>query len=227
MNSITNFLIGPFLVWLPKVVIFILFVGAVLAYLNRHQPKTGWLSLVKGQVLIVAAVAFRLIYAVMLSAAQYYAWSQSKFTQILLESPIDTTVPQAGIVSFFPQLFESKLGYFLFYSWGRFWLNPLIVFLVAYGFWAFLKLLKKRNDRFFDTDEVELGLLISLLVGWPNFIIFIPLVFFSVILVSIFRGIFLKEPYTTLGWPFLVAGALSLIFGGYLIDLLNLGVLRI
>ncbi|OGE83915.1 MAG: hypothetical protein A3B23_03435 [Candidatus Colwellbacteria bacterium RIFCSPLOWO2_01_FULL_48_10] len=222
-----DFFIGPFLVWFPRVAVYAFFVGAVLAHLNRYGSKTDWLKVISYKSLVISAVAFRLLNVLMLSAAQYYVWAQSKFTQILLDSPIDTTVPQEGIVGLFPGLFQTKLGYFFLYSWGRFWINLILIFLVAYGFWAFLKLLKKHKERFFDTGEVELGFLMSLLVGWPNFVIFIPAVFLSVILVSIFRGIFLKEPYTTLGWPFIVAGAIAIVFGNYFITALNLGVLRI
>jgi len=66
-----------------------------------------------------------------------------------------------------------------------------------------------------------------MIVGWPNFIIFIPLVFVSVVLVSIFRGLYFKEAYTTLGVPMLLGALTTMIFGSYLIELLQLTVFKI
>ena len=166
-------------------------------YLSRRQ--SGFKSL------IVVAAAIRIFYAVFQTAAQYYAWSQDALAKLLLNSP----------------------RYFWFYAYGRFWLNAFIAIGVAFAFYLFLKFLKKRQDRFFEEGETELGFLAALFVGWPNFVIFVPLVFVSVVLFSILRGIVLKEAYTTLGWPFLLAVIFNFNLGSRLIQIFHLGVLRI
>lgn len=227
MNSLTQFFIGPFLVGFPIVVTAVIFSFAVFLYLKREKVVSKKSKLLNFRFIIILAVAFVVLNAAIYTFAQYLVWSQPGFTNTFLKTPLNEAVPPSTISTLFPALFQSDLGYFFFYSWGRFWLKPVILLSVSYGFWAFLKLLKKHKDRYFDTGEVELGLIMSILVGWPNFVIFIPLVFLFVVLVSIFRGIFLKEAYTTLGWPFIIAGGLTIVFGDYLIQLFNLGVLRI
>lgn len=177
--------------------------------------------------MIIGVISLRAFYALLLTLMQYYTWSKDKFTQILLSSPIDKAVPLPSIIDKFPWLRDYDLGYFLFYSWGRFWINVFIVAIASMVFWWFLKLLKKYNDRFFENGEVELGFLTALIVGWPNFVIFIPAVFVSVVLVSIFRKIFKGELYTTLGAPFIFAALIVLVFGERIIQLLHLGTLKI
>lgn len=203
--------------WLP-----IFFFGAVflLALFKKFNfPKLWKLSF---HILIGVSIIFRVFYAAFLTFFQYYVWSQNKFTQMLLNAPLDETLPSAS----FP-FSSTRLGYFLFYSYGRFWLNVLVSIGAAFIFYLFLKFLQKHRERFFEEGETELGFLTALIVGWPNFIIFLPLVFVSVVLISVFRRIFLKEEYTTLGWPFFLATLVVLIFGNKLIQLLDFGVLKI
>jgi hypothetical protein len=147
-------------------------------------------------------------------------------TRIFLEQGISATSPIAESLKGFP-FFFGKLGYFLFYSYGRFWLNVFIVFLCAFIFYLFLKALQKWKARFFEIGEIELGALAVLLVGWPGFVIFIAAAFISVILVSLFRLVAFREPYTTLGAPFLLAVALVFLFGGYALYVTGLAVLKI
>ena len=156
------------------------------------------------KLLVIILAAARVLYAAFLTAAQYYAWSRGALTEALL-------APR----------------YFWFYAYGRFWLNAFISIGVAFAFYLFLKFLKKSQERFFEEGETELGFLAALLGGWPNFVIFTPLIFISVVLISIFRGIVLKEAYTTLGWPFLLAAFLALIWGSWLIQIFRLGALKI
>lgn len=195
----------------PKIVLGLFLALGFFHYLFRRQLNYKWLAII--------LVASRIFYAIFLTAAQYYAWSKNVLTGFLLDSPLDQSLPA-------PSLFK-RFGYFAFYAYGRFWLNAFIAIGVAFAFYLFLKFLKKRQERFFEEGETELGFLAALIVGWPNFVIFAPLVFVSVVLISIFRGFFLKEAYTTLGWPFLLAAFLTLIWGSWLIQIFHLGVLKI
>lgn len=222
-----DFLFGPFLIWFPIVVPALLFVLVVFLYVYRHKlAHWKYRKLINFNSAIILAVSYRVAYALLNTAGQYYIWSQSKFTQSFLNSPVAENTP-GFMTEWFPWLGETRWGYFLFYSWGRFWLNVFIILIVAYAFWIFLKFLHKYRDRFFDIGEVQLGLLISLIVGWPHFVIFIPAVCVFMVLISIFRGIFFKEAYTTLGWPFILGGAFALLAGPYLMNLFSLTYLRI
>ncbi len=210
------------LTWLPIVALGAVYVGALLVYIN------GASRILNLKILVVAAVVFRILYSALLSVVQYYVWSGQEFTRVLINSPLAKEVPLADFLrNSFSFLFDSELGYFLFYSWGHFWMNALLTIAAAFAFYGFLKVLKKRNDRFFYEGETELGLLMALVVGWPSFVIFVPLVFLAVVLVSIFRGLYLKEAYTTLGVPMLLAALITMIFGSNLISALGLTVLKI
>lgn len=241
-----TFFINQFLPIFPIVVFWLVYLCSFVAYYYNKQEsyspsevgakgllppflKKEWLHrFVNLKVLIIFTTSFRVFYAGLLSIMQYYIWSQNEFTQLFINSPINSEVPFSNFLrenlSF---IFNNKLGYFLFYSWGRFWISALLAIGIAFTFYALLKALKKYNDRFFIEGETELGLLLALIAGWPNFVVFVPLVFLAVLLVSIFRSLYLKEIYTTLGAPMLLAALTTMIFGSNLISVLNLTVLKI
>lgn len=211
------FLLDLFLDWFPAVFLAGTLVLSAVFYFSKKNLTSKFFKL------IIAVVSFRIFYAVALTLVQYYVWSQSELTKILTQSPLSDSVP----LPVFDFIFSGRLGYFLFYSYGRFWLNAVVSIFAAFCFYLFLKTLKKRKERFFESGETELGFLAALIVGWPNFVVFLLLVFVLVILISIFRGIFLKEAYTALGWPFILTTLIVLFFGDNLIQSLDFGVLRI
>ncbi len=215
--DITDFLVGPLLSRLPTV--FTATILALAAFFYFHGNSRAVFKLVTGTIL------FRVFYVVFLTTGQYYVWSNNEFTKTLLNSPVDKNIPATNDIPGF--FFDNQLGYFLFYSWGRFWLNLVIVLAVSFVFYLFLKFLKRYKERFFKPYETELGFLTALLVGWPNFVIFVPLVFLSVVVISLFRLVLLKELYTTLGVPFIVSAALTLVWGGQLVKILGLGILKV
>ena len=232
--ELSNFLVGPFAVWALRVFLFTAFFYASCVYAHRsfwrkYNHKTANYLFEKGSYWVVAGIVilFKFLYAAFLSVAQYYIWSQSKFTEVLVSSPLSEKVPETFITKLLSPLFKSSIGYVAYYSYGRFFLNVIVVLIVSFSFWAFLRILKRHKERFFEEGEVEFGLVCALIAGWPGFIVFIPLTFISVVIVSIFRGIVWKEVYTTLGYPLMLATLITLIFGNYLIEILNLGVFRI
>lgn len=223
-----EFLAGDFVVWLPGVFYGTIFATAAWLYFFRADSKLAISSKVLNlRNLIIGTLIFKGLYAILLSVGQYYLWTTSTFTQYLINSPLSQNVPENFLTQTFPALFASNSGYFLYYAYGRFILNPIIAIGIAFLFYLFLKSLQKYQERFFDSGETELGFLCALLVGWPGFVIFVPVAFACVVLVSLFRGIFLGEAYTTLGTPFLLATLVCLSMGAYLIEAFNLTVLKI
>lgn len=207
-----DFLTSSAIICLPKAFFWAIFALAVYAYWNRGKsPDYLWKF---SKRLIKITIGFYILYAAFLTWGQYYVWSGNYLGRIFLASD------RFGVL-------DGSSGYFLFYSYMRFWLNPTIVVLVAFLFYAILKSLKKYRDRFFEKGETELGFLTALLAGWPQFVIFLPLVFLGVVLISAFRLVVFKERFTTLGLPFLVSLAFVLIWGGVWIEVLGLRVLRI
>lgn len=146
--------------------------------------------------------------AVLLSVGQYLVWASD---------------PSGS--AFLPPV--QPLTYFLGYVWLRFMIPVFISFLIAGVWYLFLNFLRRYQDRFFENGEPELGFVLALLVGWPKFLVFIPIALVCVVLVSVFRMAVLREAYTTLGWPLALSAVLNLIYGNSLLVLLGLTSLRV
>ncbi len=193
-------------IWLPRVFFGIVFILTCLIYWKIRKGSEFKKFTLRG--LVIASVVFKFFYALLLTVGQYFVWRADPFGHLLLHGslsglPADVT---GGVAAF-----NGQLGYFLFYSWSHFWLDAIWSVILAFVFWLILKSLQKHQERFFHPGETEIGLIAALIVGWPDMLIFVPLVFVGVILVSLYRLIFLKESYTTLGWPLLLAVILTLI----------------
>jgi len=195
------------LIWLPRGVSGLVLFLSVLAY-YRAVSVPGDKREKKMSILIYVFVGFEIIYAASLSAAQYYVWSLSEFTRLLLP-------PTASI------------KYIIQYSFTHFWLGTFCAFFLSLLFYSLLSALKKKNENFFLPAETQLGFLCALVSGWPGFVLYLPLLLVSTIIVSLARRLIAHQERTTLGWPMILAAAVTLFAGNYLIDLLGLGVLRI
>lgn len=171
-------------------------------------------------------VFFRFLYACFLTTAQYLVWagSDNPAIKIFSTAPLDRSVPLPKLLESARPLLENKYGYFIFYAFGRFWMNFFITVGFCLLFWYFLVLLKKYRARFFEEGETELGLAVSLVIGWPGVVVFIPLLFLFVVLISIFKTLFFREKYTTLGWPFLCSGITTMLFGHWMLAALGLAI---
>lgn len=208
----TSFLTGSAVTWIPDVFFWAVFVAAVYAYWNRLRAPDYLRR--SSRRLIKITAGFYILYAAFLTWGQYYVWSRDALGRIFLVSD------RFGVL-------DGSSGYFLFYSYGRFWLNVGIAVLVSFVFYVLLKSLKNYKERFFEEGETELGFLCALAAGWPGVVIFVPLVFLGVLAVSAVRLAVLKKRLTTLGWPFLAALFLALALGDILIETLGLKVLYI
>jgi hypothetical protein len=223
MNFIDSTL-NPALTLLPQ-----FFFGAVLLlavvfyYLTVHRPENPRPRFKK---LAFWAIGFKFFYAAILTVGQYFLWSEDQFAKLFLNQPLKHGGDISAIGGL-PLFSGTKLGYFLFYSWGHFWLNAFLSLAIALAFWLFLKALEKKESRFFYPGETELGFALTLAVGWPGFVVFLPLAFIAVVLVSLFRLLFMKEAYTTIGWPFILAAIAAFAFGQIILGNLNWEFLKI
>ena len=218
-----SYVLIPFIKWGQYFFYFvILFIAA-----NKRFSWLRYFSSLSYKFLIWSVIGFKFFYASIETFGQYYIWSDNKFTKLLLDQNIIDSNVVNDAFGKMAWIFNNRFGYFIFYSLGRFWLEIVVSLVAALAFYLFLVFLKKYKERFFEEGEVELGFILALTVGWSNFIVFLPLVFLSVILVSIFRKIVFKETYTTLGAPLLLAALLVLLFGRYFIDILGLAALRV
>ncbi|MDO8556970.1 MAG: hypothetical protein Q7R98_00715 [Candidatus Jorgensenbacteria bacterium] len=197
-----QFLTGQYLVRISQGVFALILFSAAWHYFVGGR-------FLKYKTLVRNAIWFRVLYALALTVGQYYLWAQSPFSKPLLNTPLSESLP-IPLIKAFPQIFNTRIGYFLFYSWGHFWINLVLALFLAWLFYKFLLLLKKHQDRFFEEGEVRLGFVCALVAGWPGIIVFVPLTFIFVVLLSIIRAVTLSERYTTLGVPFLLAAATAL-----------------
>jgi len=203
--------------WLPTVYLWAAFILASIAYLIRDKlPLRRW-----SKILIASTTFYYLAYAALATVVQYYIWKGGGvLTAGLLNSPLDPSVQAITFWGKLPFIANSKLGYLVFYSWGRFWLGALLSIACGLVFWLILKGLKKHRERFFEDGEVELGTLAAMMAGWPQFVVFVPFVFAAIVIFSIIRLAFFKESYTTLGIPVLLAVLLTYVFSSSIEPLL-------
>ncbi len=210
--------------WLPQVFFGLVIVLAIVFYiLTVRSPENPRPRFKK---LALWTIGFKFFYALVLTVGQYLFWSKDEFSRLFLSQPLKYG-SEISAIGGLPLFSDSKLGYFLFYSWGHFWLNAIWIVLFALAFWAFLKVLEKKEARFFYPGETELAFMLALAVGWPNFVVFLPLAFIAMVWISLFRIFFMKETHTTIGWPFILAAIAAFVFGQAILGELNWELLKI
>lgn len=183
------------------------------------------------KILIACLIIFRTMLGVVFTYMQYYAW---KSPLGLASIPLDTTTVEYKyrvmseslrlFVRLFGFLFEKEHGYFIFYALERFWINIIlsIGIGVAVAFWIFLTALEKYKKDFLETKEKDLGFAVALTVDWPNFIIFVFVVFCAVLILALFRRLIFKKRRITLGWPLMAPGVIIVFWGMRLLEIFNL-----
>lgn len=210
--------------WKLPVIFSLVFIAVTGFLYFRHKNNEEYLKKIakKG---IYAVFGFKIIYALFLTLAQYFVWNNNGLTRALLKSPVEEKALMA--FGFLSKFFNRDGGYYYFYVFARYWLVIIISFAVAYLFYLLLKGLKKYKERFFIGGEPEIGFALAFLVGWPDFVLFLPGIFMLIIPVSIFRVVIFKEKLTTLGWPFIVSAILAVILGYSLLDIFQLAPISI
>ncbi len=214
----SDFLIGSFLEWFPRVISGAAVLAALFFYFRYPREQEG-----KRKHLFIGLVflllALWVLNAGLLTWGQSYVWSQDALSRSLLTTSLPKNIP-VPLIEALPGVFQVPSGYFVFYSLQHFWFPLLLSAFLAFLFFLFLKMLQRYNERFFEAGETELGFLLALAVGWPKFVVFLPLALLFVVLVSVIRGIVTKERYTTLGIPLLIAAIVTLAAQGLLHSLL-------
>ncbi|OGM93729.1 hypothetical protein A2524_01340 [Candidatus Wolfebacteria bacterium RIFOXYD12_FULL_48_21] len=190
------FFLNPIFLSVLDAIPLVFFVAVIFwaGYVNYISSPSGALRRKTFLSLAFIVIGFRVVFALIKTGLQYYAWAQDPMGKLLLP-PIQSVFV------------------FVRYAWTHFWINPLIAVGVGLFVLLLLSVLQRKNERFFDTGEVELGMLLTIVVGWPHFVLFFPLTFLLVVMLSAIRGIFFKEQFTTLGLPFFIASIIALFFG--------------
>ena len=195
------------LTFLPVAAEWVLALAAGALYFTawKHTPEEN-VRLMKRLVMVGVAVFFAL--ALLGTFFQYTVWKGDPLSQNLLPP-------------------HQPIGYFAKYAGVHFWLAPLLSSILSVAFYGFLTLLKKKNERFFEEGEMELGALTVFLAGWPRAVVFLPIVFLAVLALSGIKMALRKDAYTTLGFPFLIGLVISLAYGFTILQSLDLEFLAV
>lgn len=193
------------LTWLPFLFFLSILFGTFSLFLIYRTRPLLFRNL---SIVIAVVVFFRISYASVLSILQYTLFAKDPVSKFLL-----------------PPYQPSQ--YFLSYTWTHFWFNVLLSLSAALGVYAFFSFLKLYRSSPFEEGETDLAFLLSLAVGWPYVVIFVPLAIVLTIMLSAFHLYTLHKRYTLIGIPLFLSALLTFFFGNMLIELLNLTVLKV
>lgn len=120
-------------------------------------------------------------------------------------------------------------AYFYQYAYFHFWRKDVMA-LLASLMWAGVLLIisKYSNNRILDKSDVSLGFFTAFAAGWPGFAVYITislglLAAYQIINVFVFK----KNGYVAITASLIASSLVVLFLGEYLINYLNLGVLRV
>lgn len=166
---------------------------------------------VSWQWLVVGSIALHVLYGALLTWGQYAQWETSPFG--FLTQPLAKEAPLPLLLEWVRPSLEQPLGYFIFYAFGHFWINIMIIFGLAGFFALLLKLRAHYRPWNFKEGEI-MAITLSLLVsGWPGVIVLLPLAFIFAIIFSVVSSTFYGVSRIYLTPAFLVAAPIALIYG--------------
>jgi hypothetical protein len=164
--------------------------------------------------LIWIMIGFNLFLALAKSILQYWVWNQGGMAQALLNLPLKKL--HLNWFGDLPIFTDYSHGYFLYYIWNNFWRAALLSIVAALAAYIIFRLLRKYKKSLFGEGECEFGLLLSLLIGWPAIIIFLPLTLILAVFFSIGNWFYQRKAMIALFWPLAVSAAIMLIFSAQL-----------
>lgn len=191
----------------PLVAMAVFFLWALFAFWKK---KNFWLP-------IWLLVGFDILMAALKSAAQYWVWDQSGLTHVMNNLPLK----KLDLTWFgnLPIFTAYQHGYFLFYIWNNFWRTTLLSIIAAFIIYFIFIALRKYKSTLFLEKEAEAGLLFALIIGWPQVIFFLPVIFIIAAIFSVFKAACKRGAACNLFWPFAFSTAVIIIFSGQLADI--------
>lgn len=197
----------------------VLFVTVWVYFWPKTQPVLPklyfWLS--------VSVIGFRVLLNLVQSITQYIVWSRDGLGRVFLTLPLDEASP--SILNNLPWIFHQPKGYYLYYILSRFWQDTLIIILVAFFIWLLLRLVKNYKPAFFLPQDLPLVFLASLILGWPNLILLVPLVLILAVVLYLFEIILKRQLYSALGLLVLIALVVIFFCGNSIMGYLSLNFL--
>lgn len=172
--------------------------------------------------LVAITVVLHLGYAAFLTWGQYVVWENNEFTKIFLAEPLSPDAPLPIIFEWTRPYFERPLGYFAFYSFGRFFSGIIALFVMTGMLVAFLKIRARYRPINFAENDISAIALAVLIAGWPGVIALIPLGFLCAIFISLGARILYGIERIYLPPAFLIVAPIALTWGASILEFFNL-----
>lgn len=194
------------IVLIPFTIFLLSLIYLLKTYFRRRE------HLLRAATIVFIVVFLTVILKIFLaSGLQYYVWKNGDGVSQYLLPPYQ------------------PFSYFLGYSWQHFILSPaiglLISFLLVLYFWVLNKIFKRQYLDFEDMLILVSG---AMIVGWPNITAYLIITF----ILMMFRILYLfyvkremqRAPITS---ALIIAAFLTLLIGDYLMQVLQLGWLKV
>ena len=114
----------------------VVYCAIVLRYLKPtvlHNFSYWWL--------VGVTILLHLSYGALVTWGQYHVWSTSSdITRFLLSAPLPPDAPLPYLLAWSRTYLEQHSGYFMYYIFGRVWLNIIILFVISGSLYVVLKL---------------------------------------------------------------------------------------
>lgn len=173
--------------------------------------KPHWINNISYFNLFLVSVGIHIFFGVLVTWGQYYVWANgSELTKLLLTLPVSPETPFPRLFLFIRPFFENSLGYFLYYVFGRVWLNIFLSFLISGALYLVFRVWNYYRVGFLKEGPLLL-LILMLISGFPGVIVSVALGFTLSVL---FFGVFYLRGIKTLTVEpiFIFSTILSLLF---------------
>ncbi|NTW22636.1 hypothetical protein HGA34_03825 [Candidatus Falkowbacteria bacterium] len=210
-----RFLLGPAPMWL----FFILEITALLVAAYYYIKKRENAKAVFRRLLLVV-LALKLSKPIFFTWTQWYVWHLSRPEFITV--PLSADLRLLGWLKLFSFLKSVPGGYFVFYSFGRFWLGVLIALAVATLWWLVLKLLAKQRPGAMLAEELSLAWITAVIAGWPGIILYVPMALVFTAAGTLYFMAKKIDSRLPVGWPMIAASIIVALAGTFLVGIFGL-----
>ena len=174
--------------------------------------------------ILFAVIMVHVLYGVFVTWGQYHLWATTTDPRVtyFLSAPLAHEAPLPSVLEWSRSFFEKPLGYFWYYSFGRIWLNIIMLFIVSLFFYTIFKLWSIYRGGFI-VDGPEIILTTLLIAGYPGVLVLVPLSFilaFAYFGVSYLKNRELGIQPMYIEPSFIVVAPIALIFGSTILRLL-------
>lgn len=194
------------IVLIPFAIFLVSLIYLLITYFRRRE------HLLRASVIVFVAVFLTVILKIIAaSGAQYYLWRYGGGVGQYLLPP------------------HQSIEYFLRYSWQHFILSPVIGIFASFAlvlyFWILNKVFKRQ---YLDLEDTLILMSGAMIVGWPNMIVYIGIVFVLTAMRMFYLYFIKKEarriPMTA---ALIISAFMTLLIGERLIEFLQIGWLKV